>query len=94
MLRGLQLSTLEDRSVHEKEQWDSAVRFLESSVKDKISQTESILRDMFGPGFKDRWLYWQYQSPDQVKRVAVNHQFDKILRADYVHILWPGFFMF
>lgn len=53
MLRGLQLSTLEDRSVHEKDQWDSAVKFLETSVKEKISQTESILRDMFGPGRKN-----------------------------------------
>ena len=36
MLRVIQLNTLEDRSVHDKQHWDSAVKFLENSVKDKL----------------------------------------------------------
>jgi len=36
MLRVIQLNTLEDRSVSEKHQWDSAVKFLEKSVKEKL----------------------------------------------------------
>lgn len=36
MLRVIQLNTLEDRSVHDKYQWDSAVRFLEEFVKEKL----------------------------------------------------------
>jgi optic atrophy protein 1 len=36
MLRVIQLNTLEDRSVNEKQHWDSAVKFLENSVKEKL----------------------------------------------------------
>jgi hypothetical protein len=44
MLRVIQLNTLEDRSVSEKQQWDSAVKFLEKSVKEKL-QVQSVLQD-------------------------------------------------
>lgn len=71
MLRVIQLNTLEDRSVNDKRDWDQAVRFLETSVKEKLQATEQILRDMLGPGRKERWLYWQNQSEEQQKRVAV-----------------------
>jgi len=45
MLRVIQLNTLEDRSVSEKQQWDSAVKFLEKSVKEKL-QVQSALQDI------------------------------------------------
>ncbi|PSN33967.1 Dynamin-like 120 kDa protein [Blattella germanica] len=85
MLRVIQLNTLEDRSVNEKQHWDSAVKFLETSVKDKLQATEAILRDMFGPGAKERWMYWKYQTEDQAKRSHVKSELEKILYADYKH---------
>ncbi|XP_067005370.2 dynamin-like GTPase OPA1, mitochondrial isoform X2 [Anabrus simplex] len=85
MLRVIQLNTLEDRSVNEKAHWDSAVKFLENSVKEKLTATETILREMFGPSTKERWLYWQYSTEDQNKRCAVKNELDKILYADYKH---------
>ena len=30
------MNTLEDRSVHDKNQWDSALKFMEATVKDKL----------------------------------------------------------
>lgn len=86
MLRVIQLNTLEDRSVNDKRDWDQAVRFLETSVKEKLQSTEQILRDMLGPSRKERWLYWQCQTEDQQKRMAVKNELDKILYADKVHI--------
>ena len=53
MLRVIQLNTLEDRSVNDKRDWDQAVRFLETSVKEKLQATEQILRDMLGPGARN-----------------------------------------
>ena len=44
MLRVIQLNTLEDRSVSEKQQWDSAVKFLEKCVKEKL-QVQSAVQD-------------------------------------------------
>lgn len=84
MLRVIQLNILEDRSVNDKREWDQAVRFLETSVKEKLQSTEQILRDMLGPNRKERWLYWQYQTEEQEKRTAVKSELDKILYADKV----------
>lgn len=84
MLRVIQLNILEDRSVNDKRDWDQAVRFLETSVKEKLQSTEQILRDMLGPNRKERWLYWQSQSEEQQKRAAVKNELDKILYADKV----------
>lgn len=86
MLRVIQLNILEDRSVNDKREWDQAVRFLETSVKEKLQNTEQILRDMLGPNRKERWLYWQSQTEDQQKRTAVKNELDKILYADKVCI--------
>ncbi|XP_076757548.1 opa1 mitochondrial dynamin like GTPase isoform X1 [Xylocopa sonorina] len=85
MLRVIQLNTLEDRSVNDKRDWDQAVRFLETSVKEKLQATEQILRDMLGPGRKERWLYWQSQTEEQRIRTAVKNELDKILYVDKKH---------
>lgn len=79
MLRVLQLNTLEDRSVHDKQQWDSAVKFLEKSLHDKLEATEILMKDMFGPSTKERWLYWQYKTEDQKLRSVIKKELDKIL---------------
>ncbi|KAF2900853.1 hypothetical protein ILUMI_05331 [Ignelater luminosus] len=85
VLRVIQLNILEDRTVTDKREWDSAVRFLESSVRDKLKHTEAILRDMFGPSTRERWMYWQYLTEEQSKRNAVKSEIDKILYADDKH---------
>lgn len=84
MLRVIQLNTLEDRSINDKRDWDQAVRFLETSVKEKLQSTEQILRDMLGPNRKERWFYWQSQTEEQQKRTAVKNELDKILYTDKV----------
>ncbi|XP_029044221.1 dynamin-like 120 kDa protein, mitochondrial isoform X4 [Osmia bicornis bicornis] len=85
MLRVIQLNTVEDKSVNDKREWDQAVRFLETAVKEKLQNIELILREMLGPGRKERWLYWQSQSDEQRQRSAVKNELDKILYADKKH---------
>lgn len=87
MLRVIQLNTLEDRSINDKRDWDQAVRFLETSVKEKLQSTEQILRDMLGPNRKERWFYWQSQTEEQQKRTAVKNELDKILYTDKVRYI-------
>lgn len=38
--RIIQLNALEDRAVTDKQQWDSAIKFLESSLKDRLLQSK------------------------------------------------------
>lgn len=85
MLRIIQLNTLEDRTISDKRDWDSAVKFLESSVKEKLSQSENVLKELIGPSTKERWLYWKYLSDDQYKRRIIKDEIDKILYSNEKH---------
>lgn len=49
-----------------------------------VQATEMILREMFGPGAKERWLYWKYKTEDQIKRSHVKNELENFLFADYV----------
>lgn len=84
MLRVIQLNTLEDRSVHDKQEWDQAVKFFEKSVKEKLEHTEQTLIEMLGPSTTQKWLHWTYSSEDQSKRKNVKGELDKILQSDNV----------
>ena len=44
VLRVIQLNTLEDRSVSDKQQWDAACKFLEDAVKEKIVANDATLK--------------------------------------------------
>ncbi|XP_078044320.1 opa1 mitochondrial dynamin like GTPase isoform X2 [Augochlora pura] len=85
MLRVIQLNTLEDRNVNDKRDWDQAVRFLETSIRDRLQVTEQILREMFGPGRTERWLYWKSRTEEQQKRLSVKDELDQILYMDKKH---------
>lgn len=84
MLRVIQMNILEDKNVHDKKDWDQAVSFLEASVKEKLSSTDQILKDMLGPSRTERWLYWYSQNDEQKIRSFVKSELDKIVHADKV----------
>ncbi|XP_023165216.1 dynamin-like 120 kDa protein, mitochondrial isoform X5 [Drosophila hydei] len=86
MLRVIQLNTLEDRFVHDKTEWDQAVKFLENSVNTKLVQTEETLSQMFGPGPWTRFAQWKSLTQDQQKRRSVKGELDKILKNDLKHL--------
>ncbi|CAH1972646.1 unnamed protein product [Acanthoscelides obtectus] len=85
MLRVIQLNTLEDRTIGDKRDWDQAVKFLESSVKAKLKESERALKDLIGPSAKERWLYWQNQTEDQSKSRNIKSELDKILYSNDKH---------
>ncbi|CAH1117965.1 unnamed protein product [Phaedon cochleariae] len=85
MLRVIQLNALDDRTIGDKRDWDEAVKFLESSVKEKLKDSERALREILGPSTKERWLYWRYQNDVESKRQSVKNELDKILHSNEKH---------
>lgn len=85
MLRVIQLNTLEDRSVHDKQEWDQAVRFFEASVKEKMQHTDETLAEMMGPSATSRWIHWKSLTEDQCKRRNVKSELEKIIGSDNKH---------
>lgn len=86
MLRIIQLNTLEDRCVHDKGEWDQAVRFFEESIKSKLQSTDQTMTEMFGPGTYEKWFKWASGTDDQNKRRHVKNELDKILNSDSKHL--------
>lgn len=86
MLRIIQLNTLEDRSVHDKNEWDHAVKFFESSVRDKLQSTEKTLSEMLGPGTYEKWFKWSSNTDEQTKRRQVKNELEKVLHSDVNHL--------
>lgn len=84
MLRIIQLNTLEDRTIGDKRDWDAAVKFLEKSIKEKLQQTEVIMKELIGPSTKEQWLYWKYRNDTQSRRNFVKSEIDKILYSNEV----------
>jgi len=85
MLRVIQLNTLEDRSVHDKQHWDGAIRFLEESLQDKINVNEANLREVVGPGWYERWTAWKSMTPEQKTRSATKAELDRLLASGSFH---------
>ncbi|KAJ7393323.1 Dynamin-like 120 kDa protein, mitochondrial [Desmophyllum pertusum] len=59
-LRVIQLTALEDWSVSEKQQWDSAVKFMENTLQDELDKASKKMHELLGPGATERWFYWRF----------------------------------
>jgi len=85
MLRVIQLNTLEDRSVHDKQHWDGAIKFLSENVTGKLEGNENTLREMVGPGWYERWTRWKSRSPEQQTRAAARGELERLLASESDH---------
>ena len=86
-MRVIQLNTLEDRSVHDKQQWDSAVQFVERSVIEKLEVTEQNLNNLVGPSRTQQWLRWTNATAEQKEHAAVKNELERLLFSERVILL-------
>uniref|UniRef100_A0A8C2AIL3 Dynamin-like GTPase OPA1, mitochondrial n=1 Tax=Cyprinus carpio TaxID=7962 RepID=A0A8C2AIL3_CYPCA len=63
-LRVIQHNALEDRSITDKPQWDAAIQFMEETLQSRLKDTDSVIADMVGPDWKQRWFSWKNRTPD------------------------------
>jgi optic atrophy protein 1 len=65
---------MEDRSVHDKNEWDQAVKFFEQqSVKDKLQHTQTTISEIFGPSNTENWQkYSPTVSYDELTTIKKN----------------------
>ncbi|KAL1415779.1 hypothetical protein MTO96_028915 [Rhipicephalus appendiculatus] len=90
MLRMIQLNALEDRVVHDKHQWDQAVRFLETTLQQRLQTAEARVRDMVGPGVKEQWLYWASPTEEQRQRAVVKAELERLLNHEFLQKHGPA----
>uniref|UniRef100_A0A3B3RH00 Dynamin-like GTPase OPA1, mitochondrial n=1 Tax=Paramormyrops kingsleyae TaxID=1676925 RepID=A0A3B3RH00_9TELE len=84
-LRVIQHNALEDRSITDKPQWDSAIQFMEETLQSRLRDTDSVISDMVGPDWKQRWLNWTSRTPEQHIRNATRGELERLLRVNEEH---------
>ncbi|XP_028160805.1 dynamin-like 120 kDa protein, mitochondrial [Ostrinia furnacalis] len=78
VLRVLQLNALQDRCVASRADWDAAVALMEDALRERRALTDHELKELTGPGFKERWFYWQSTSDEQRRRAEVRAELERL----------------
>lgn len=86
-LRVIQRNILEDRSVSDKNQWDRAIKFMETSVNEQLELVENTLKRMKGPGTREQWYYWRSKTAEQQNRCIALKELEKLITSQQVAIL-------
>uniref|UniRef100_A0A8C4FBR8 Dynamin-like GTPase OPA1, mitochondrial n=1 Tax=Dicentrarchus labrax TaxID=13489 RepID=A0A8C4FBR8_DICLA len=84
-LRVIQHNALEDRSITDKPQWDAAIQFMEETLHSRLKDTDSVIRDMVGPDWKQRWLNWKNRTPEQHIRNETKNELERLLKLHDDH---------
>lgn len=84
-LRVIQHNALEDRSITDKPQWDAAIQFMEETLQSRLKDTDSVIGDMVGPGWRQRWLSWMNRTPDQHIRNETKNELERLLKLHDEH---------
>ncbi|XP_069831161.1 LOW QUALITY PROTEIN: dynamin-like GTPase OPA1, mitochondrial [Dendropsophus ebraccatus] len=84
-LRVIQHNALEDRSISDKQQWDAAIHFMEDTLQSRLKDTESVIHDMVGPDWKERWFSWTSRTPEQNIRNETKNELEKMLKINEDH---------
>ncbi|XP_067316018.1 dynamin-like GTPase OPA1, mitochondrial isoform X3 [Pseudorasbora parva] len=84
-LRVIQHNALEDRSITDKPQWDAAIQFMEETLQSRLKDTDSVISDMVGPDWKQRWLSWKNRTPEQHIRNETKNELERLLKLHEDH---------
>nr|XP_046157277.1 dynamin-like 120 kDa protein, mitochondrial isoform X1 [Oncorhynchus gorbuscha] len=84
-LRVIQHNTLEDRSITDKPQWDAAIQFMEETLQARLKDTDSVINDMAGPYWKQRWMSWTSRSPEQHICNETKKELERLLKLHEEH---------
>ncbi|XP_052759865.1 dynamin-like 120 kDa protein, mitochondrial isoform X1 [Mya arenaria] len=84
-LRVIQRNILEDRSVHDKHQWDGAIVFMEETLKEQLKLNQDTLNDLTGPGAWEQWYNWKHRTPEHRNRIAAKYELEKLLKPQTNH---------
>ncbi|VDI32671.1 optic atrophy protein 1 [Mytilus galloprovincialis] len=87
-LRVMQKNTLDDKTIPDKQHWDMAVKFMEETLREKLQQTESKLKEMTGPSTSEQWFSWQYKTEQHKQRDQAKAELDKILSREPIKETW------
>lgn len=79
-LRVLQQMSLEDRAVHDKGQWESAVNFMENQLREMHDTTHKRIQELNGPGLVEQWTHWRRRTPEHSSRASTAQELERLFK--------------
>ncbi|XP_022617348.1 dynamin-like 120 kDa protein, mitochondrial [Seriola dumerili] len=64
---------------------NAAIQFMEETLQSRLKDTDSVIRDMVGPDWKQRWLNWKNRTPDQHIRNETKNELERLLKLHDDH---------
>lgn len=81
------MSALDDKDVPSADQWRTAVQFMTTVLRKQTEEAEVALNRLEGPtSYYDRYIRWQSQTDQQVKKKAIADELSKFLTAEPVSV--------
>ena len=88
------MSALDDKEVPSADQWRAAVEYMTTSLRKETDKAEEAMRQLEGPtSYYDRYVRWQSQTDQQVRRKAIAEELSKFLAAEPVSYLFVCLFV-
>lgn len=81
VLKVVQLEALSKQLNLTKEEWNSAIDFLQSSLKESLDVASGELNELTGYSFAERWLNWKTTSAEQKTNSAIQRELDKLISS-------------
>ncbi|XP_018667792.2 dynamin-like GTPase OPA1, mitochondrial [Ciona intestinalis] len=85
ILRVIQLNALEDRSISDKLQWESAVKFIEDNLGTLLNKTESKIQEIIGHGTWHRWTHWKSRTWEEHQKNEIFNQLENLFHTRKQH---------
>ena len=88
MQKYVQMSALDDKDVPSADQWRAAVQYMTNALHTQKEEAEQALSKLEGPtSYYSRYIRWQGQTEQQVKRKAIADELSKFLTAEPVSVV-------
>ncbi|CAK8678812.1 unnamed protein product [Clavelina lepadiformis] len=84
-LRVIQLNALEDRSISDKNQWESSVKFIEENLGYLMKKTDEKIQEMVGHGWWHQWTHWTSRSWEQHQKNEIKNQLEHLIHSQKQH---------
>ncbi|XP_053201984.1 dynamin-like 120 kDa protein, mitochondrial isoform X2 [Panonychus citri] len=81
VLKVIQSNALEDYLIPDKNQWTIAINLFAENLKDYSKKSEIALKNMCGPPWTERWLYWTYKSNENHVNTAIKNELEKYFQS-------------
>lgn len=80
-LKVLQANAIENQAITKISDWNCATKTVEKLFNEKLTQIDSEIRKLIGPGWSERWMSWKYLSSEQRLNASIRNEVERLMKS-------------